>query len=68
MPSSRGSFQPRDGTPVSFISCIGRQILYHCATWEAQLKACLDKKLFTNVHNSIIHTSPKVETTQMFLN
>ena len=20
------------------ISCIGRQILYHCATWEAQLK------------------------------
>ena len=30
--SSRGSFQPRDGTCVS---CIGRQILYHWATWEA---------------------------------
>ena len=29
--SSRGSFQPRDGTCVS---CIGRQILYHWATLE----------------------------------
>ena len=29
MPSSRGSSQPRDGTPVSYISCIGRQVLYH---------------------------------------
>ena len=32
--SSRGSSQPRDRTHVSCISCIGRQILYHCATWE----------------------------------
>ena len=31
---SRGSFRPRDQTHVS---CIGRQILYHCATWEAPL-------------------------------
>ena len=30
---SRGSFQPRDWT---HISCIGRQIIYHSATWEAQ--------------------------------
>ena len=30
---SRGSSQPRDQTHVS---CIGKQILYHCATWEAQ--------------------------------
>ena len=30
--SSRGSSQPRDWTRVS---CIGRQILYHWATWEA---------------------------------
>ena len=29
---SRGSSQPRNGT---CISCIGRQILYHWATWEA---------------------------------
>ena len=28
MPSSRGSSQPRDQTCVSYVSCIGRQILY----------------------------------------
>ena len=32
---SRGPSQPRDQTQVSCISHIGRQILYHCATWEA---------------------------------
>ena len=32
---SRGSSQPRDWTCVSWFSCIGRQILYHWATWEA---------------------------------
>ena len=35
MPSSRGSSRPRDWTCVSFIFRIGRQIIYHCATWEA---------------------------------
>ena len=29
MPSSRGCPQPRDQTHVSYISCIGRQVLYH---------------------------------------
>ena len=29
MPSSRGSFQPRDQTHVSYTSCIGRRVLYH---------------------------------------
>ena len=29
MPSSRGSSQPRDRTPTSYISCIGRRVLYH---------------------------------------
>ena len=28
-PSSRGSSQPRDQTKVSYISCTGRQVLYH---------------------------------------
>ena len=32
---SRGSFQPRNQTHVSFVSYIDRQILYYCATWEA---------------------------------
>ena len=29
MPSSRGSSRPRDRTHVSYVSCIGRQVLYH---------------------------------------
>ena len=28
-PSSRGSSQPRDQTHVSYVSCIGRWVLYH---------------------------------------
>ena len=41
---SRGSSQPRDQTYVSCIFCIGRQILYHCNTWEAHILgvACLE--------------------------
>jgi len=40
MPSSRGSSWPRDWTWVSYISCIGRQVLYHWChlgspIWEA---------------------------------
>ena len=41
---SRGSSQPRDQTPVSYISCTGRQILYHCTTNSAaakSLQSCL---------------------------
>ena len=29
---------PRDQNHVSCVSCIGRQILYHCATWEAPIE------------------------------
>ena len=29
MPSSKGSSQPRDQTLVSYVSCIGRWVLYH---------------------------------------
>ena len=31
---SRGSSQPRDQTRIS---CIGRQIFYHCATWNTHI-------------------------------
>ena len=37
--SSAGSSQPRDWTHISCISCIGRWILYHCATREAPLNS-----------------------------
>ena len=33
--SSRRSSRPRDRTHISCICCTGRQILYHCSTWEA---------------------------------
>ena len=32
---SSGSSGPKDGTRVSCVSCFGRWILYHGATWEA---------------------------------
>ena len=32
---SRGSSWPRDRTRISCVSCIGRQIPYHHATWQA---------------------------------
>ena len=35
--SFRGSFQPRDGTRISYISCIGRELLYHWDTWKAPI-------------------------------
>ena len=38
MPFSRGSSRPRDLTHISYVSCIGRQVLYHkChlgVTWK----------------------------------
>ena len=39
---SRGSSQPRDWT---HISCIGGQILYQWATWEAQMMKCVLSKM-----------------------
>ena len=33
-PPAEDLFLPRDWTRVSCVSCIGRQILYHWATWE----------------------------------
>ena len=35
--SSRESSWPRDQSHASCFSCLGRQILYHCATWEADM-------------------------------
>ena len=35
MPFSRGASWPRDWTCISCVSCIGKWVLYHWATWEA---------------------------------
>ena len=45
--SSRGSSWPRDWTRVS---CIGRQILYHWVTWEAQALITLLQNLPLDLH------------------
>ena len=37
--SSRGSSWPRDWIHISYVSCIGRWILYH-TMWEAQICVC----------------------------
>ena len=39
MPSSRGSSQPRDWTGISYVSCIGRRVLYHLERPSFQLGA-----------------------------
>ena len=35
--SSWGSYRPRDRTQVSCVSCVGRRVPHHCASWEAPL-------------------------------
>ena len=44
---SRGSSLLRDHTLVSYVSCIGRRILYHWATWEAHRRDFRDGKYVT---------------------
>ena len=42
---SRGSFPLRDRTCISSVSSIGRQILYHWATWEALVAVITHSKI-----------------------
>ena len=61
IPFSKGSSQPSVQTHVSCLFCVSRQILYHCATWEAllcnyllmikakTLEFCLDKLIIQHV-------------------
>ena len=49
IPFSRGSSQPRDRIWVSWVSCLGRRVLYHCTTCEAQeFMYDDDQIIFTN--------------------
>jgi len=41
MPSSRGSFLPRGWTHVSYVSCIGKQVLYHSIFCFSSLRKIL---------------------------
>ena len=44
--SSRGSFWPRDRTCISCVSCMGRRILYHWASWEAPVGPQIQQQRF----------------------
>ena len=46
MPSSKASFQPRDRTHVSYISCIGRQLLYQYHHMEFSAKGLLEPTFY----------------------
>jgi len=48
---SRGSSQPRDQTCISWVSCIGTWILYHCTIWESSPHCLLLSYLsFPSIH------------------
>ena len=61
VPSSRESSQPRDRNCVSYVSCIGSQVLYTGALWEAQYSHQCSKNthiyIFTKVCIKDIHCS-----------
>ena len=54
--SSRGSSWPRDWNCVFSISCIGRQILYYWATWEAPDTAIQFTKSRREVQQALGHS------------
>ena len=41
IPSSRGSSWPRDQTCISYVSCTGRQVLYHSVQFSSVAQSCL---------------------------
>ena len=45
---SRGNSQPRDGT---WVSCIDRQTVFHCATWEALIMLILGYLYFIVIYD-----------------
>ena len=52
---SRVSSWPRNQTHVSCISCAGRQILYHCPSWEARVVLCKWLIFGQNMGVRVIH-------------
>ena len=52
---SRGSSWPRDRICIPCISCTGRQIFYHCATWEAPMLLLILRHLQRRVFKQRVH-------------
>ena len=72
--SSGGSFQPRDQTCISWVSCIARGFFTAWAIGGRPLLGidqenwktlCSYKNLHTKVYSSTIHSSPSADTIQM---
>ena len=57
--SSRGSSQPRDRTHISCVSCVGRRMLYHCATWGALCESYRERHVFWMLNPFIFTHSTK---------
>ena len=49
IPFSRESFQPRDQTSVSYVSCIGRQVFYHQCQLGSPFKHSKDEMVTIRV-------------------
>ena len=50
MPSSRGSSQPKDQTRISYVSCIGRWVLYHqCHLGSPHTSLCFPKSIHLEI-------------------
>ena len=51
MPSSRGSSQPRDPNHISYVSCIGRQVLYHQGHLESPYHLYVESEKYNKLVN-----------------
>ena len=61
MPSSRGSSHPRDWTHISYVSCIGRWVLYHQCHLGSSWGSPIGRKYFLDVLNfySVNRVTPR---------
>ena len=57
---SRGSSGPRNRTCVFRVSCTGRQILYHCGTWETPCISIHVCGVYFHHWNISIHTASRM--------
>ena len=65
--------QPFGKSDWQFLEWLNMELPYELAIpllgiYSRELKHVATKNLYTNVHNSIIHNSQKVEITQMLVN
>ena len=65
--SFRGSSRSRDPTQVSCVSCVGRQILYHCATWKAHMSVLVSQSIPQKVYIFLLLGTFVFIPFQMFL-